>query len=211
MLKKKQKRGFTLMEVMMAIVIFAIFMGSLMNAYFNLITANRDADEVRQMYAGARDIFSTLSEDIRLSAVDYYSAQGADKSKVLYLLSKDGLKRTVYKVEQNKEAKDFLVISKAEAYRQAWQDVFPDSSETTIITPVDLLINDFQFIVTPAGDPYAKDSYNVWSNQFQPQVTIAAEFINDDEGVQFPFPLQTTISSRVYTKVDQRDQIYKIQ
>lgn len=198
-----------MIEVMMAMVVFAIFMGSLMNAYFGLITANRDADEVRKMYSGTRDLYSVLTEDIRLSAVDFYSMEKAsDKSKTLYLLSKDGLKSTVYQLKENEEKDGYFVMTREESYRDSVQVGFPQSTEEIFITSPELLIKDFKFVVSPMGDPYSKDTYDIWANQFQPQVTLLAHFVNDDEGVLFDFPLQTTISSRVYTKVDQRDELY---
>lgn len=205
MSKSSVKRGFTLIEIMVAMVVFSIFMGVLFNTYFSLISSNQNADAVRQMYSGARDTFSLLTEDIRLSAIDYNDAQTETyKNKSLYLLSKDGLKRTVYKVEKNPDKEGFFVISKAESYRDALNVGFPES-DSVVVTSPQLLIKSFKFVVTPEGDPYSIDSYNIWSNQFQPQVTILATFVNNNESGQIEFPLQTTISSRVYTKIDRRD------
>lgn len=205
MFKEKKKRGFTLIEIMVAMVVFSIFMGVVFNTYFSLISSNQNADTVRQMYSGARDAFSVLAEDIRLSAIDYNDAQTeTNKAKSLYLLSKDGLKRTVYRVEKNVDKEGFFVISRAESYRDSLSAGFSES-DAQLITSPQLLIKSFKFIVTPQGDPYSSDSYDIWSNQFQPQVTILATFVNNDQAGQVEFPLQTTISSRVYTKIDQRD------
>ncbi len=207
MKKNNIKRGFTLIEIMVSMVVFSIFMGAMFNSYFSLISSNQNADSVRQMYSGARDVYSILSEDIRLSAIDYYSLRTERvENRSLYLLSKDGLKQTIYRVESNPEKEGFFVVSKAESYRESANTIFP-TSEAYNLTSSQLLIKDFQFVVTPKGDPYSRETYNVWANQFQPQVTILADFVNTEQDGFVDYPLQTTISSRVYTKTDQRDEV----
>ena len=55
------KRGFTLVEMLIAMSIFVIFITVLMSSYTSLIRAQREANNYRQLYAEAREIFDTIT------------------------------------------------------------------------------------------------------------------------------------------------------
>ena len=61
-------------------------------------------------------------------------------------------------------------------------------------------IVDFKMYVSPVIDPYDPQFVANDKNQFQPKVTIYAEF-GDEKGDEKNVKLQTTISSRIYNQV----------
>jgi len=195
-----KKRAFTLVEMLISIALFMIFLTTLFGAYSSLIGSQKDSNAVRVMYSGARDLFAQLSEDVRLSTIDYFNLV-ADKH-VLQLLSKDGLKQTVYRVVDKDGGKR---MEKSVSFRTDLKCPFPPGIEIIEnIASNKLEIADFNFLVTPVVDPYSHDSSENKEPQLQPMVTFLAEF---KSAGKFSFPLQASVSSRVYTKVDERDRI----
>ena len=72
----------------------------------------------------------------------------------------------------------------------------------------DLKITKFNFLASPNKDPYDDDNVRLDDIQFQPMITVYAEFtkdVTDSEGnslgSDFSFALQTSISSRIYNQV----------
>ncbi len=65
------KKGFTLVELLVSIAIFVIFLGVVSVAYIGIVRSQRQANEVRKMYSDVRTFIESLSEDMRLGTVDY--------------------------------------------------------------------------------------------------------------------------------------------
>ena len=58
-------RGFTLIELMIAMTIFAVMSTMVMSVYLNTMTTSRKLDLTRYMNETAREITEKLSEDVR--------------------------------------------------------------------------------------------------------------------------------------------------
>ena len=67
----KTKSGFTLIEMLVAMAIFVVFVGILVNSYSSIVKAYHEANDYRKMYVEARDIFETLTRELRDGMVDY--------------------------------------------------------------------------------------------------------------------------------------------
>ncbi|MBU0667718.1 prepilin-type N-terminal cleavage/methylation domain-containing protein, partial [Patescibacteria group bacterium] len=65
------KDGFTLVELLVSMMIFMIFLGIVGQAYISIVRAQRDANEVRKMYSDVRSVMDLMAEQIRLGSVDY--------------------------------------------------------------------------------------------------------------------------------------------
>lgn len=205
---QNNQKGFTLIEMMISVVVFTIFLGSLFTSYSNIIAMQQDSSEVRRMYAGARDLFEILTEDVRLSTVDYYyyTCESGDERSELALLNKDGSKRSIYKLFDEEEGQS---VKKWSTTRSSLDLGFasPSDADFKAVSSGELIIEDFKFLISPAKDPYSKASIQDVRYQLQPQVTFLAKFVTSQSSSEIHYPLQTTISSRVYTKVDNRDRI----
>jgi|GEM_PF-2237438 len=95
-----KKKGFTLVEMLVAIGIFSIFMGVLITSYMSVVKGLRGAEEYRELYADARHTFDTILENARNSTV--YGGCGNNVDNFSYDLEKlsfcstDGLKKVTF-------------------------------------------------------------------------------------------------------------------
>ncbi len=71
MINPRTKKGFTMIELLIGIVLFVIFLGVVTNSYIDIVRAQRSANEVRKMYSQVRDFVDFLSQEVRLSSIDY--------------------------------------------------------------------------------------------------------------------------------------------
>ena len=56
----KNHKGFTLIEMLIAMTIFVTFIGILMSSYTSIVRAQRDANDYRETYVKARQVFDLL-------------------------------------------------------------------------------------------------------------------------------------------------------
>ncbi|MCD6109909.1 prepilin-type N-terminal cleavage/methylation domain-containing protein [bacterium] len=212
MIKKIQtKKGFTLIEVLVAITIFMIFMTSISSAYLNIARGQREANAVRVIYSEMRYVFNLIGEEAREKTIDYgcpgeYGScaklNNIPKSNYLALISDDGTKRTVFLVED--DIKDG--IKKLYYYKEVKQvgtnvwnvaDGFKNGYEE--IELKNIVLDNFAFEISPLVDPFNPDNIGCGAIQFQPMVSVYTTIrgVNSDVS-NFKLDLQTTISSRVY-------------
>ena len=198
------KKGFTLIELMISIVIFVIFLGLVSNSYVSIVRAQKNANQVRKIYSEIRTFTDMLAEEVRLGAIDYdcYDSQFKSatpcaegvagsmqkgRSPYLALVRKGGQQKIVFKYENNK-------VYVAKLKKGAWskfEELVSDNLDVTHLS----------FAIFPDENPYLRENYNNTSKQFQPKVTVfmtVKNALNPDS--QFNFNYQTTISSRVYSR-----------
>jgi prepilin-type N-terminal cleavage/methylation domain-containing protein len=72
----KSGAGFTLMEIMVATVIFAIVVSGLMTLFNQVLKINRRGEALRQAAQSSRDFVELLVKEIRNGQVDYYVQNG---------------------------------------------------------------------------------------------------------------------------------------
>ena len=190
MFKLKIKKGFTLIEMLVAMTIFVVFIGVIISSYASIVQSQKHTNDFRIVYADARSVFETLVLDLRDGMVDYASYHGhavpvGNGLQELYLVSKDAAVKTkiVYKVDEKS-----VFVSQG-----------PDFSDAVKLNN-NVNIVDFKMYVSPVIDPYDPQFVANDKNQFQPKVTIYAEF-GEEKGDESNVKLQTTISSRIYNQV----------
>lgn len=190
------------MEMLIAMGIFVAFTGVLIGSYTSIVRSQREANEYRIMYSESRKVFETLTAYFRDGMVDYaayqdgvpaggeVSAQGS-QNREIKLISKDGQKKM--QIFYNK---DEGVVSLQNSSLQGVDD------PVNLNDPKLVKVTDFRVFVTPFADPY--DTKNVDNNsiQFQPKVTIFANFSREfGNGKNYQMDLQTSVSSRIYSRV----------
>ncbi|MFC1615855.1 PilW family protein [Patescibacteria group bacterium] len=198
------KKGFTLIEVLISMTIFVTFISIMINSYTSIVRGQREANDYRVMYAEARNIFDTLVREFRDGMVDYGeysdSALGiwGGQSDII-LVSKDATTKT--RIYLNGED---LKINKYQL------PLFGDPNDMSIFDSFeDLQLNNkikvtnFKIYVTPAIDPYDPKYITYDVNQFHPMVTIYAKFSKEISPGKEPFviDMQTSVSSRIYNQV----------
>ena len=212
MKKTFSQKGFTLIEMLISMGIFVVFMGVLLNSYTYVIKAQREANDYRLLYSEARRVFDVITEEVRENAVYYYDPIPLiGETDSLKLLSKDGT--TVKEFSLNDDG----VLRLGEApfkieHRVAFDDIVEplvqgEMEYYSLMTANEsgggVNIETIVFKVYPGRDPYL-DS-NVMNNgiQFHPQVTVEAKFKMEKRGAGDPYYLylRTTISSRLYSSI----------
>lgn len=184
MKKTFNNKGFTLIEILIAMSIFVIFMGILLGSYSGIIVSQKKANNYRAVYEEGRSVFDELVTEFRENVVDYGNVEYRCRPQVLAsalssvrLISRDGLTRTNVYFEDG-----FLKIQKG--------------NENAVILNSDAaLLRDFKVYVYPYVDPYDPSYVFDDGYQFQPKVTFSAIF--EPFGTEF----KTSVSSRLYNQV----------
>jgi len=218
MKKTKTQKGFTLIEVLVAITIFMIFITSVSSAYLDIARSQREANAVRAVYSEMRYVFDLIGSEVRSKTVDYgcpgsiggqtatsagcLELNGVSKSNYIALVDNQGTERTVFLVEDDlqdekkklyyyKEQKDpeTFVWNRAEGFEKGYAEIVLKNIE----------INNFVFEASPLVDPFDPNNIGCGAIQFQPAVSIYTTIRSANEQAgNFELDLQTTISSRVY-------------
>ncbi|MDP2643078.1 MAG: type II secretion system protein [Candidatus Peregrinibacteria bacterium] len=202
MIKNTLKRGFTLIETLIALGIFAMFMSILIGSYAGIVRSLKEANDYRVMYSDARRVFDTVVAEFREGMVDYgsvYYGKGCQAERLsgssneIHLVSKDGsvfttIKR-IDKVDKKKGGK-------------GWDIEVSKGNNKVVLNSLEVNVQNFQIFAYPHLDPY--DQKNVFkdSYQFQPFVLVKATFEKEKfNGEQFSVSFETAISSRIYNQV----------
>jgi prepilin-type N-terminal cleavage/methylation domain-containing protein len=67
---KNNKTAFTLLEILVALTIFSIFMVSMIMIYASSANIDRKIDINRAMQENSKNIIETIAEDIRINGID---------------------------------------------------------------------------------------------------------------------------------------------
>lgn len=209
-IKTNTKKGFTLVELLVAITMFMIFITSISSAYLDIARSQREANAVRAIYSEIRYIFDLISSEARSKTIDYgcpgdsgcSDLNGLPVSSYLALVDGDGMSRTVFLIEEDfseekkklyyyKEKKDAnsLVWNRAEGFEGGYQE----------IDLKNIKIENFVFEKSPLVDPFDPENIGCGAVQFQPAVSLYTTISSvNEQAKNFKIDLQTTISSRVY-------------
>lgn len=205
------KKGFTLVEMLVAMAIFVTFTAILLGSYQSIVKAQREANEYRLTYVEARQVFETIVAEFRDGMLDYGaypegSFSNDDSVKEWKLISKDARSRTVFRYING----DTLQVNKQTLSPDQKSGQGLSSLEGALAEPENFVnlnsevkISNFKFKVTPVIDPYDIENFSKHFNQFHPKVTIYAHFVREfaDGKRSYEMDLQTTVSSRIYNQV----------
>lgn len=196
----KSQKGFTLVEMLIAMAIFITFTGILISSYTSIVRSQRETNDYRLMYSEARGVFESLTAELREGMVDYgYYAGGILSGGLgeIYLVSKDDQVRTYIKSDEA-----LGVVSVSKRVRDKITKVYSDFGASRNLNSSDVKVTKLKFYVSPVIDPYDPKYVENDLNQFHPKVTIYAEFSRElKSGKIYTMDLQTTVSPRIYNQV----------
>ena len=193
------KRGFSLVEMLIAMAIFVVFTGVLINSYMGIVGSLRDAGKYRILYSDARHVFDVLTEESRNSTVygEDCNNLGFGVGDIVEFCSVDGMKKVAFKyvegeqslyVEKYEKRDDADGLSGGSFLRLSGEKLHSDVVKIT----------NFKFHVWPNRNPYSTEEISV-IGLFQPKITFAGTFEQEDvKGGSFKYDLQTSVSLRVY-------------
>lgn len=212
--------AFTLIEVIIAITVFSIFIGFAVSAYLSFHRADQEALVDRSLMMEGGQVMDTLTTDIKTNKIDYayYNTDDGSSADILSgvrsssfvsllagdhvlneaalaLRSPDGLTRTVY--EWDPDALTFTVqkfdMSTGDAVKL---DGYSDSLS---MTSDHVYLNEVNFRIFPDVDPYDSENASDDDTAFQPVVTMNLTFAAEGRvRDEVTLPLQTTVTSRFY-------------
>ena len=202
----KNNKGFTLVELLIAMSIFVVFLGILMKTYTSIIRSQREANDYRVMYSEARHVFETITQELRNGMVDYnhycadsYSLSGAQES--IQIINKDGVGKRIITLEKVEDEDEVGKIK-----FDVFKTINDASPESDYLNSDAVSVKDLNFYVYPYFDPYNDDYVLNDPYQFHPMVTVSAIFERERTNkAPYVLTLQTTISSRIYNQVYKDD------
>lgn len=215
--------AFTLIEVIIAITVFSVFLGFVVSAYLSFHRADQEALVSRTLMMQGGEVMDTLTADLKANKIDYSYYEEDDgtardpgrgalpdafeallegdhvlNEETLALLSLDGLTRTVYTWNSDSEAKDFTV-QKFDMADPANPVALTGYSEALPMTSEQVYLNGVNFRIFPDVDPYADENALDNDVAFQPVVTLTFTFAAKGRvREEVTLPLQTTVTSRFY-------------
>ena len=192
--KQKNTSGFTLIEMLIAITVFVIFLTILMNSYNQILRSQKESDEYRVLYSQSRRVFDEITNEVLVGRISYPDVSGgivAEYNGVMNEISLIGNADEKISIEYVEDT-DGL----GDIYLK--KDLVESFSEQKINS--DLKVKDFNVFISPAANPYKSENVYMDSLQFQPKVTVFARFVLDPKVYKSDqeFVLQTTLSSRFY-------------
>lgn len=226
-LKKSNTHAFTLVELIISMLVFTIFIGIISTVYLTVSRSLRHASEVRKVYAEARFLMDRVTQDVRLYTIDYAcyedSADGVidhgtnlygeckeiqlipteGRMQTLPLISADGMHRVVYRFGSidNPNAFSVLELDLNELGEWIAADGYYSGFQEFLMDKV--AIEDVHFTIWPLKSPYfANPLTGVFEDEYQYQpsvhVVIGARSTSTILPDVVQVLMQSTISSRVY-------------
>lgn len=147
---KISQRGFTLLEMTIALGIFVVLITLTLGIYSSSLKAERRTVQISKLQQEAQLIMEIIAKEIRSSKVDYAFYPGSVVDPVngqsqLALLDKSG-HETVFRFNSSNDALEVCTQNCA------------GSGVFTAIPPQDVVIQDLTFFITPAANPFSLDA-----------------------------------------------------
>lgn len=223
--QRRNKSGFTLVELLVSIAVFVVFLGVVASSYVNIVRSQRQANLIRKMYSQVRIVMDQMATDTRLGTIDYdcYEpglevstcppevkniAQIAPDgmSSVLVIVNKDHTLKTVYRfdpVTSNVTFKRYI-FSVGGWITPPEFNPDPENAPDGFLSLLggEVKVKNLAFAIYPPVNPYSQQHALQNHFQFQPKVTAFLTIENGSPNLPpFHLDLQTTFSSRVYSRL----------
>jgi prepilin-type N-terminal cleavage/methylation domain-containing protein len=193
--KLSRQKAFTLVEVIISVTIFSLFMGTAIGAYLSFHRAQYEAAIERSLMLEGDAILDQMTEDLRDFFIDYDVYASVDdtiESNTLFLVSPEG-GHVVY--DWNSEEGELT------------KQIFDDSGEPVPAYKDPLLlhhdateVSGLFFQIFPSRSPYSSSAAGVSTLQYQPTVQIVLELERPGRLSEVvDLELQTSVTSRFYS------------
>lgn len=184
----KQQKGFTLIEMIVAVGLFAIVSVIISQLFITFNRTQRRSGINAELQSDARVVMSQITERIRSGMIDYtaYGGTIVSPTESLHIIDENGALVTIEKTTgascPDTDSSPCLTIS------EDGGTAFPMSSK-------EFTVDTIQFYIDPATDPVPGTGPDI-----QPRVTytLGLKSTSNASADQQPIYVQSTISSRVY-------------
>lgn len=175
--KQNNYRGFTVIEMMVAITVFAVVVVIALGSFLAVLSANAKNIGVKSIHQDARYIMDQIAHDVRSGTIDY--ANHDDKFSTLHVLLRDGSRVKYHFVNLGSE-----YDARSVYYTDSKGNSFKMNSDK-----VDVV--DMKFVVYPNSSSELAIE--------QPRVTIIGSFQAKNNS-KSRLKIQTSVVSRQYIK-----------
>ena len=185
----KKQDAFTLIEMIIAITVFTVFIGFVMTAYMTFHQSQQEAAIVRSVIFEMESATSLISQSIKENSIDYEIYSGEEN--LLYLLSPDETTHILYIWDDEDETLGIQLFDSD-------GNVMDGYAEPVLLHSEDTKVTNVKFRIFPSTDPYGIP-VNSDQEYYQPNVQMAMTFerpgrIREDVVIDF----QTSVTSRIY-------------
>lgn len=213
----QNKKGFTLLELLISASIFSITVVIGINLFFNIIDIQKRTSYVQQVQGDARYVMEEITRQLRQGYLDYeyyYDLESRTydfNSPILAVKDLDNNRFYFKRVDTGEvlingssDTRHVLQNCAVEIQTDELEKCDTDSNWQTV-TPAEVHVKNFRFFPTPLFDPFLLDEEGQtyeYAAHDQPKVTIIFQTETDrqEKKYQVRTNLQTTISSRVYAR-----------
>lgn len=156
----KNKTGFTLIEMILALSIFVLVMVAAVNVYLIIYNSQQKIVAMQRVQDDVRYLFEAIAQDVRLSRINYsfYDDQptpidlhplAGSNNTVLALIDQSG-GEFFYRLKPSgdKDKTQYCKVDGTNDCGMANDSLWAD------ITPVSVSISHLQFRITPSADPF---------------------------------------------------------
>lgn len=185
-------KGFTLMEMLVAVAIFSMVTVAASNIYILATRTQRKVAAALSVAGTAKSVLERISRDIRTGRIDYpaYSGALAVQGENLMLRDESG-EQIAYRRETDPAA---CLGGEAPC-------VVVQSGETARAIPAGLAAERLTFIIAPTEDPYDIDEASgTYPSDLAPRVTIILSLRDRSDPEAAAITFQTTVVGRTYVR-----------
>ena len=188
----REPRGFTLMELLVALALFAMTAGVMPDLFLSASRQQARTAAAPRVQGAARLVIETIARTVREGTVDYAAAA---PSGTLALRDSEGASVWF-------DRSDAVCASGAPACIRIGRRDAAGDMEWAPLTGSGIDVRDFDITISPTGDPYTPNADGTYMFNAQPTVTIAfALAATTGRSSDRPsLNVQTTVVSRVYKR-----------
>ncbi len=184
-IKKNNVKGFTLLEMILALGIFIILFTLTLGIYSYALRAEQKTTQLSRLQKEAQLIMEIVAKKVRNSRIDYawYSGELSSPESSLALLDKSA-ERTVFKLKTDVLGDNFAICSLGDCV---------SDDDFSIIPASNIVIASLNFYISPLVDPFSLDEL---PSEY-PRVTIVVDLEHTQGGITRNMLVQQTIPQRL--------------
>ncbi|MDZ7798030.1 MAG: type II secretion system protein [Patescibacteria group bacterium] len=224
---KNNKKGFTLLEMLISASIFAITVVIGVDIFFGVARMQKRTTYVQNVQADARYVLEEMAKQLRQGMINYqwYDKENSpvkekiplsdlrdnshEDNKILATKDLDGNQFFFERVPEGTlhdgSVRYVMKVCSIDITGGDDLDKCDDrtnNSSWQIVTPNEINVDKFYLFVSPSKDPFVLDENSQYEANQQPMVTIVFHTSTDrpEKEYQIDTKLSTTISSRIYKR-----------
>jgi len=129
---QRSHQGFTLMELLVAIGIFSIFLGAITTSYVSIVRGHGETNERRKMLSDVRYLMDFISDELRQGTVDYWTTY-CDKTDISKILNGKTTADKPFDQIQKGVTNEFLLSKKTCSTTKLGNGLIPTQNQKKLV------------------------------------------------------------------------------